>query len=324
MIYIDGVIYALQRSGGVSVVFDEILSRLPKSQVVVEVPKLTRPWERYSKVEFDDHKSVFHSTYYRLPRGRAKGVVTTVHDFTYERFSSGPKKWVHSWQKRKAISGADTIICVSENTKKDLLEFLRVRDSQKVVVIPNGVSGAYKYLGKAVKEQVLFVGARGGYKNFKNAVLALSDISDVFLMCVGGGGFSKEEIGFLEYYMPGRYQHAGRITNEQLNICYNESICLVYPSLYEGFGIPVLEAMRAGCPVVAVDSSSIPEVAGEAALLLEAGCVEEIKNAINFFLLSENRNMYVERGFKRAKLYSWDETCRRTVEVYEDLLGVKL
>ncbi|WP_339518640.1 glycosyltransferase family 1 protein [Pseudomonas proteolytica] len=324
MLHLDGVIYSLQQTGGISVLFDEILKRLPEEKYTLDIPRLSYPWSRYCNASFDSNKSIFHSTYYRLPEGKSAGIVTTVHDFTYERFARGIRKSLHGWQKRKAISGADIIICVSESTKADLYEFVKVGRAQKVIVVPNGVSMAYRHLACSIEQQVLFVGARGSYKNFRNVVLALARSPDIMLVCVGGGEYSREEKKFLEETIPGRYRHAGRLTNEELNEEYNKSICLVYPSLYEGFGIPILEAMNAGCPVIAVRSSSIPEVAGDAAWLLESGSVEEIAGGVDFFRSNVNRERFIMLGFSQASKFSWDITYRRTLEVYEELLGEKL
>ncbi len=324
MLHVDGVIYNLQQTGGISVLFDEILKRMPRESFTLDIPKLSYPWSRYGHAKFDSPSSIFHSTYYRLPEGKSAGIVTTVHDFTYEKFARGVRKGLHSWQKRRAISGADVIICVSESTKSDLYEFAKVTSNQKVIVVPNGVSESYRHLAHSVDEQILFVGARGTYKNFRNVVLALSRIPDIKIICVGGGEYSIDERKFLERHIPGRYKHAGKITNEELNEQYNKSICLVYPSLYEGFGIPVLEAMSAGCPVIAVCSSSIPEVAGNAAWLLDTGSVEEIADGIDFFSSKVNRERFMMLGFSQASKFSWDITYRLTLRIYEELLGKKL
>ncbi|WP_346656869.1 glycosyltransferase family 1 protein [Pseudomonas sp. SWRI92] len=298
---------------------------MPVGSYELNVSMSCKSFDRYRSVRTGPGYDIFHSTYYRLPVERSCSVVTTVHDYTYERYSSGLRRVVHSWQKNKAIKGSDKIICVSESTRRDLLEFSGLRADDNVVVIHNGVSDAYYPLEDvSLGPQVLFVGARAGYKNFTNAVLALEGLSGVKLLCVGGGQFDADELDMLERIVPGRYSHAGYLTNEQLNLEYNRSICLVYPSLYEGFGIPVLEAMRAGCPVVAVNSSSIPEVAGDAAILLECGEVEEMRSAIEFFCVTDNRSDFVGRGRIQAEKFSWDETFNKTLAVYEELLGQKI
>ncbi len=323
MILFDGVIYNLQRGGGISVLFNELLSRLSVGTYEMIVPESKRPLERYRDFEVKQPYDVFHSTYYRLPSNREGEIVTTVHDFTYERYSSGLKRRVHSWQKKRAVLGADKIICVSECTKRDLIEFYGVEYEPRVVVVPNGVSDDYAPLAIEVIEQVLFVGARGGYKNFEATVDAISQLSGLGLVCVGGGGFSPAELIFLEQKIPGRYKHAGFLSNAELNIEYNRSICLVYPSLYEGFGIPVLEAMRAGCPVIAVNSSSIPEVAGTSAFLVEKGEATELRDAIRYFYSVDNRQKYIVMGRAQAEKFSWDSTFQQTVSVYNNLLDEK-
>ncbi|WP_046483508.1 glycosyltransferase family 4 protein [Pseudomonas veronii] len=323
MILFDGVIYNLQSSGGISVLFNELLSRLPVNSYDLVVPRLKRPLERYRDFDVRQSYDIFHSTYYRLPSKRDGQIVTTVHDFTYERYSSGLKRKVHSWQKKRAVQGADKIICVSECTRRDLIEFYGAEYEPRVVVVPNGVSEGYFPLAVEVVEQVLFVGARGGYKNFEATVNALSQLSGIGLVCVGGGGFSPGELIFLERKIPGRYKHAGFLSNNELNIEYNRSICLVYPSLYEGFGIPVLEAMRAGCPVIAVNSSSIPEVAGTSAFLVEKGEVTELRDAIRYFYSVDNRQKYIVMGRAQAEKFSWDSTFRQTLSVYNNLLDEK-
>ena len=139
------------------------------------------------------------------------------------------------------------------------------------------------------------------------------------MVCVGGGNFTREEVQLLEQYLHLRYRHLGFLTNIELNIEYNQSLCLVYPSLYEGFGIPVLEAMKSGCPVIAVNCSSIPEVAGNAALLLENGNPFDIRQAVESLMISETRDKYIGRGVVQSARFSWDETYQKTMRVYNDL-----
>jgi len=340
MILFDGIIFNMQDSGGVSVVFNEIISRLPQSSYLLLGGKKENPLniandnyiykpprflERLRRVKYGCHFDLFHSTYYRLPAVKSCKIVTTVHDYTYDYFSSGIRKAARSYIMNKSLSESDKIICVSENTRQDLIKFSGASYEDRSVVIHNGVSEDYYVIPEIdIQPQVIFVGARSGYKNFKSLVYALSTISDINLVCVGGGAFNLDEISIMEKYIKNRYRHAGFLTNTRLNIEYNRSLCLVYPSLYEGFGIPVLESMRAGCPVVAVNSSSIPEIAGDAAILMSEGHPDEIREAIAKIMLSNIKNTLIKKGLSQSKKFSWDKTFAKTLGVYEDLLGYSI
>lgn len=333
----DGIVFNLQPVRGISVLFSEIISRLPRASYDLlgfrEEPPVTlrdavysyrapRRLERYRRANLGIKAEIFHSTYYRLPADRSAKVVTTVYDFVYERFESFPRRLVHGVQKRAAIAGADRIICISETTRRDLLDFVGQQYRDRAAVVPLAASENFHPVsGTARLPQVLFVGARGGYKNFPALVDALAPLRDLTLLCVGGGPFTPEDRELLDRQLPGRYGGAGHVSDAELNLEYNRSLCLAYPSRYEGFGIPVLEAMRAGCPVIAMNASSIPEVAGDAAILLERGDADEIRAAVESLLIAANREALVTRGLARAKMFSWDETYSRTVAVYEELLG---
>lgn len=337
MLLYDGIVFSLQRTGGISVLFSEIISRLPRTSYELvgfrDAPptalsnatygyRAPRRLERYRRATFGARAEIFHSTYYRLPAERGARVVTTVYDFVYERSASRPQRVVHGVQKRAAIAGADRIICISENTRRDLLEFVGHQYRDRAIVVPLAAAETFqRVLGTERLPQVLFVGTRGGSKNFRAVVDAVAPLRDLTLVCVGGGAFTTDERTLLDLRLPGRHRSAGYISDAELNLEYNRSLCLAYPSLYEGFGIPVLEAMRAGCPVVAVNASSIPEVAGDAAILLERGNADEIRRAIETLFVTTAREALVARGLARTTAFSWDETYRRTVAVYEELLG---
>jgi mannosyltransferase len=348
MLALDGIIFSLQRNGGISVYTRELFNRGILAGVDFElllfdeqaVSRLgdhyhgvtqsnRRVIERYRKCITPPNTELFHSSYYRLPQSKKTPFITTVHDFTYEHFSSGIRRLVHSAQKYKAIREANAVICVSENTRKDLLELLPDVAKDKVRVVHLGASNTYFPLEieknmSVQKPYVLFVGSRFGYKNFSAVVNALGLLLDVDLVCVGGGIFSKSELLTLERLIPGRYHHEGIVNDERLNFLYNNARCLIYPSSYEGFGIPVLEAMRAGCPVIALNLSSIPEVAGDAAILLEADDPQLIAAAIEQVLDDEFCNEIKQRGFLRSKLFSWDHTFNCTVDIYQEILGYSL
>jgi mannosyltransferase len=241
-----------------------------------------------------------------------------VHDFTYEKFVKGPAQWVHSWQKNRSIRNSDIVICVSDNTANDLLRYCPI-DESKIRVIHNGVSDSYYPLASQItSNEVLFIGARAGYKNFQLAIKAVKHNPDLILSVVGGGSFSKGELNLLNHHLGHRYQWLGRLTELELNDAYNRAYALLYPSSYEGFGIPVIEAMRAGCPVVSTKSSSIPEVGGSAAIL-----VDHIDEAsfINALSSVENRRFSLKMtGFDQANKFSWEKTYNETLNVYNELI----
>ncbi|WP_255523052.1 hypothetical protein, partial [Aquitalea sp. ASV11] len=206
---IDGIIYSLQRNGGISVYFNELQQRLQNNRILYELVKTNSKLKRYINPRMSDNR-IFHSSYYRTARGKNIINITTVYDFTYEFFASGIKKIVHSRQKFNAIKNSECIICISENTKNDLLNFLPDIDSNKIYVTPLGPSSLFHPLHLENKSEcpyILFVGARGGYKNFRNLVLALSMLKDINLKVVGGGYFTNEEQIFLDKYMADRYEH---------------------------------------------------------------------------------------------------------------------
>lgn len=337
---IDGIIENLQENGGCTVYFAQILSFMQNNnidinyirfkntvgniplygsntQVSFQVPKWQERWRDVDlqKVSKD---TVFHSTHYRLAKQKVK-TVTTVHDFTYELYRKGPARWMHSWQKFRAIRNSDLVICVSQNTADDLMKFCPI-DPNKIRVVYNGVSSDYHPLNTSEKtNEVVFIGARGWYKNFSLAVQTLKYQPDLMLSIVGGGQLSDDEVKLLESTIPGRYQWLGRLTDEELNKVYNRAHCLFYPSSYEGFGIPVIEAMRSGCPVIAVNVSSIPEVAGSAAILTQQADVASFNKAFSILNNNNTRSDIIQEGFKQASLFSWEKCYQDTLAVYQEL-----
>ncbi|ANI28366.1 mannosyltransferase [Yersinia entomophaga] len=330
----DGIINSLQSNGGITVYFKELVTRLPSGNFdwysydnkigdvgVKSIDLKGRLFERYRDCLLPDINKdispIFHSSYYRLPKEHMP-VVTTVHDFTYEKFVSGPAKWIHTWQKNRAVKHSDLIICVSENTAKDLQYYCSV-PSDKIRIIHNGVSDKYHSLTptKTNTNKVIFVGARGGYKNFDIAVKVISRLPHLELSVVGGGEFTDKELSLLNQHLPHRYHWLGRLSDEALNEAYNSAYALLYPSSYEGFGIPILEAMRAGCPVVAVGVSSIPEVAGDAAILVSRPSVDELVEGL--VAIDNERSKFIEFGFQQAAKFSWDKCYQETLNVYKEL-----
>lgn len=343
MLIVDGIIYSLQRHGGITVYFNELLHRAfvyglayqtmlyegafgHASSMPGNVIKLNRRFaERYRYCPVPNDASLFHSSYYRLPDGPIP-TVTTVHDFTYERFVKGPRGWMHSLQKFDAIRKSQAIICISENTRSDLLHFLPDVPLNRLHVVHNGVGDSFFPLDLGTdcendRPFVLFVGARDGYKNFSLVVETLARLPELRLVCVGGNPLSANERAFINKNLGNRCQHLVGISDETLNKLYNRAYCLVYPSAYEGFGIPVLEAMKAGCPVIAFNGSSIPEVAGDAALLLEQLTTDSLEDAFHKLEETKYRFNLSQNGLDRSKLFTWEKTFEETRGVYDVVRG---
>jgi mannosyltransferase len=174
----------------------------------------------------------------------------------------------------------------------------------------------------STNEYVLYVGERkSAYKNFRLSVQACARVKRP-LVFVGGGAVTMEERAFLDAQLgPNRHTHLLGLDNQTLNILYNHAFCFLYPSLYEGFGIPILEAQRAGCPVVSTNRSSIPEVAGEGAFLVDDVSVAGVSGMLEHIAGADTETRRkVQMGAANAHRFSWDKCYLETKHVYEQLL----
>jgi glycosyltransferase involved in cell wall biosynthesis len=276
---------------------------------------LTRRYVRRHPVD------IVHETYYSRDRITPPGakVVLTVYDMTHERHpESFPPGDRTRELKRAAVARADRIICISEHTRTDLVDLLGV-DPAKTCVVHLGASlgrdASPTPLHAVPTPFVLFVGDRGGYKNFAGLVEALRApaLEDIQLVCYGGGPFRKGET------LPRRALHLSG-SDELLAQLYRQAAALVYPSVYEGFGLPALEAMACHCPVVCSNAGSLPEIVGTAAELFDPRDPAAIADAVERVLTSSGRAQELRtRGAERAKQFTWERCAMETRQVYRRL-----
>lgn len=345
-LFYDNLVYSLQHFGGISTYWYELTQRLLKEQElelkfyetgreqanicrkkldigqqqVIRSNRAGLLVERFLKLPAYPGPHLFHSSYFRVPvKTKQTKTICTVHDFIHDIYFSGPRLWLHNRMKRKAILESDLIITVSENTRKDLLRFYPNVDPAAVKVVYNGVSDSYRVLDLVVnlkRPYFLSIGLRDNYKNFDFAVNLAAGYKDFDLYIVGPP-LSTAEILVLEKKLPGRYKVFTGVDESLLNKIYNAAFCLLYPSEYEGFGIPILEAMRAGCPFIALNKSSIPEVAGDAGVLLEAADIDEARQAVE--QINNNRAEIVGKGLRQAAKFSWGSCFNETYQLYKSL-----
>jgi mannosyltransferase len=346
---LDDIVYHLQKHGGISAVWNAILEGVKGSSLedVLGVESIENgssqasyfgqglplPIRRYLPIKLKKAiPGIFHSSYFRVCIDPDIQNIVTVHDCIAERYDAGIKKLTHITQKKFALSMADKVICVSENTKKDLLHFYPWMQGKSIEVVHNGVNSFFleevatpSKQFQFMEKYILYVGGRQPHKNFEavikvmNSELAVK--SGLKLVVVGGGPFSKDHRDSLTSVAESnRLFHIQDCNMKTLKQLYHNAFCLLYPSLYEGFGIPPLEAMASGCPVICSDSSSLPEVVGDAALLFKPESALEIEPHLQSLFDSKFRLSLVKRGIAHASLNQNKKCVEKMITIYHNLL----
>lgn len=307
----------------------KIAGKILHSEYGSRISRLNQAYCQYllSQDDFD----IFHPTYYDnyyLSRLK-KPMVTTIHDMTHERlpeyfWSMSPL----TAQKRINIENADHIIAISETTKKDLVELSGVAE-KKVSVIYHGIDFnmelAYEEIPNIPDSFLLFVGDRSGYKNFYIFIDAFERLtkrySNLNLILCGGGtlGIADQEL-IKRKKLDEKVKHLN-VTDGQLNYLYKKATLFVYPSLYEGFGLPILEAFKARCPIVLSDIECFKEVAGDAALYFSKHNLDDLTEKLIYAIDHPSlREQLVTSGMERIKLFPLEKSMAKTLDLYKRLV----
>lgn len=357
----DHQIFSLQRYGGISRYFSELALRVNADVAVLATEnEYLSAMSDFCGISLDGSRrftgktalinavnscwargklagrgfDVFHPTYYNpyfLGYLRQRPYVLTVYDMAHEVypdcFPAGDRTAV--W-KRELVSRAARIIAISEFTRQELMR-LSGFDGSKIDVVH--LASSFRLSRGEVSSEtaiqpgdyILYVGTRSRYKNFDLFIRAMAPLirrdPGLRIVCAGGGAFSPDELTLFE-----SLQLAGRLlqmraSDEELAGLYAGARVFVFPSLYEGFGIPVLEAFSCGCPVVVSDAGSLPEVAGDSGVVVDAGDESALQKAVERVLYDHDfRDGLIEKGYSRAAHFSWDRVAGETSRVYESIL----
>jgi glycosyltransferase involved in cell wall biosynthesis len=357
----DGAIYQWQTTGGINRYFTNIISRLPPdfSPVLTTVkkrgivfPKHPRlkilGFERFrpQRLSLELEKlylgrkvgkqgfDLAHPTYYTLlsqapVTRKTEPLVVTFWDMIHDLFPELDPSGHVVAMKQKAVAAADAIICISENTRNDLIERYRVSES-KIVVTPLAseldLSRAQGDQPVPSRPYFLYVGSRQGYKNFKVLLPAFARLAagrtEPILCLVGPALNADEEKEISQLGLSSRVENYGAVDDDHLAKLYHRSIAFIYPSLYEGFGLPPLEAMSCGAVVIASNRASLPEVVGDAGLLFDPESAGKLAELMCYVVEHpEDRESFIAKGLERSRAFSWDQTASQTVALYRSLSG---
>jgi glycosyltransferase involved in cell wall biosynthesis len=271
---------------------------------------------------------VFHPTYYSpyFLEYLNKPFVLTVHDMIHELYPdyfAGIDEKTKGY-KEQVITRADHIIAISDCTKNDIQRFYNIPDN-KITVIHHGyhmeTAAVTSTVSKPDGKYLLFVGDRFAYKNFERFIKAVAPLlvkNSLKLICTGGGAFTDAEWELITlHHITNNIQQVS-VADDELRNLYTHAEAFIYPSFYEGFGLPVLEAFYNKCPVIMSNTSSLPEVGGDAAEYFDPMDEESITTAIQNVIHNNNRqNELRAMGTQRLQLFNFETCLEKTVKVYE-------
>jgi len=296
----------------------------------------------YPKVDRLLEADVFFSPHMNFLALSGKGVsILAVHDLSFlvnpEYFSRRKNIWHRMLNLKKLVNKYDKIVAVSENTKEDVIRFFNV-SSDKVEVIYPGIGGEFTYIERGDEQLakikikyglpenfILFLGTIEPRKNilaiiksFEQLIERNKNLEEYVLVIAGGDGWKNDDIyrAWEESAYKQKIKFLGYVDKNDKVYLYNSAKIFIYPSFYEGFGFPPLEAMACGLPVIVSYSSSLPEICGDACLMINPCDVNELSLAMEELILKEKvYGIYKERGLEQAKKFNWQRTAKSYIEI---------
>ena len=301
------------------------------AKMMLSNSKRLRAWNKnYSKIcisrgQFD----VFHPTYFHpyFLKFLRRPFVLTVHDMIYELFPEYfASNDLTAKYKRELVTAANHIIAISETTKRDLMRLMNVPE-EKITVVHHGYTQTSNTTNPSLilpEKYLLFVGSRENYKNFHRFSIAFSIVKQIFpeikIVCVGGGAFTdNEQRDFAKMGITSSLIQLD-VNDKDLHWVYKKALAFIYPSLYEGFGLPILEAFEANCPVIASDTPCFREIAGNACMYFDPYNTQAIAETI-IAAISDVREskLLVANGEKRLGNFKMEKCLNETLDVYRKL-----
>ncbi|UCC53200.1 MAG: glycosyltransferase family 4 protein, partial [Anaerolineaceae bacterium] len=281
----------------------------------------------------DSRNKIWHSTYYTEQLDWEGPKVVTMVDAIHERFPelfTEPRHEQLRIRMRRCLSSADIVIAISETTKKDIVQIYEL-DAARIRVIPlacsdNLVSTESNRLTEERSGNppfFLYVGRRGAYKDFETILTAMSlssNVRNAQIVAVGPPATSRETERLKSLGLDDRVTMLNDVGDRQLESLYRNAMALLFPSLYEGFGIPLLEAMACGCPIIASRIPSTLEVARDCPIYFEAGNAEQLAGIFDDVGTSTRKWQRAECGDEVSRQFSWAKTANLTLNVYRELL----
>ncbi|MDR0506648.1 MAG: glycosyltransferase family 4 protein [Dysgonamonadaceae bacterium] len=309
---------------GKGLIFKLVRKLSPDKYANCETKNINLSIEKLKAKNYD----LFHPTYYNdyfIEHIGNKPFVLTIHDMIHELYPELLNDMNLSIRKAALAKKASHIISVSENTKKDIIDILNIPE-EKISVIYHASSLPAKknILANLPEKYFLFIGERDGYKNFMFFVEAIAPIlkeqNDIFVVCTGRKFNSKENKILKDLNIRDNFIYVF-IEEDELSSVYNQAIAFVFPSYYEGFGIPILEAFESDCPLILSNTSCFPEIAKDCALYFNPKDMKQMRKCMENIIDNNTlRRSLTDKGKIRVKDFSWADSSNKTLEVYSRVL----